>query len=163
MLGRARGEGAADLAVQRALGPQAAGLIEEVRHLRRHAAEARAGADDDGIVIGKVVDLRHRRCLIELVIRSLGDGFGHQLRHPLDVDRCAGLARAFGDGVRHLLDVTVSGIIENENFCHGWSPWDFRFDLRSSTTIRRHGRARPGHPRRSSRFKRRGCPAQGRA
>src|SRR5882757_11574305 len=34
MLGRARSEGAADLAVQRALGPQPAGLIEEIRHLR---------------------------------------------------------------------------------------------------------------------------------
>src|SRR5438552_14198392 len=56
MLGRARGEGAADLAVQGALGPEAAGLIEEVRHLRRHPAEARAGADDDGVVIGKLFD-----------------------------------------------------------------------------------------------------------
>src|ERR1700686_2506621 len=34
VLGRGRGEGAADLAVQCALHPEAAGLIEEVRHLR---------------------------------------------------------------------------------------------------------------------------------
>src|SRR4051812_18581190 len=33
MLRGGRGEGAADLAVQGALGPEAAGLIEEVRHL----------------------------------------------------------------------------------------------------------------------------------
>src|SRR5882757_6108077 len=34
VLGRARSEGAADLAVQCALGPQPAGLIEKIRHLR---------------------------------------------------------------------------------------------------------------------------------
>jgi hypothetical protein len=34
MLGRARRECAANLAVQRALGPQAASLIEKARHLR---------------------------------------------------------------------------------------------------------------------------------
>src|SRR6516164_5743012 len=33
MLGRGRGEGSADLAVQRSLHPEAAGLIEEIRHL----------------------------------------------------------------------------------------------------------------------------------
>src|SRR5262249_46640528 len=34
MLGGGRGEGAADFAVQRALHPEAAGLVEEIRHLR---------------------------------------------------------------------------------------------------------------------------------
>src|SRR3954470_20425710 len=34
VLGRARGEGAADLAVQRAFHPEAPGLIEKIRHLR---------------------------------------------------------------------------------------------------------------------------------
>src|SRR5262249_8588351 len=46
MLGRGRGEGAADLAMQRALGPEPAGLVEEIRHLRGHPAEAGAGADN---------------------------------------------------------------------------------------------------------------------
>ncbi len=69
------GEGAADLAVQRALGPEAAGLVEEVRHLRRHPAEAGAGADDDGVVVREILDLGDRGGLIELVIRSLGDRF----------------------------------------------------------------------------------------
>ena len=117
-----RGECAADLAVQRALGPEAAGLVEEVRHLRRHAAEAGAGADDDGVVVGEVVDLGDRGGLIELVVRGLGDRFGHQLRHALDVDGGAGFARALGDGVRHALDVTVGGIIEHENFGHDGFP-----------------------------------------
>src|SRR3984957_9789487 len=36
VLGRGRGKGAADLAVQRALHPEAAGLVEEIRHLRGH-------------------------------------------------------------------------------------------------------------------------------
>ena len=116
------GKGAADLAVQRALGPEAAGLVEEVRHLRRHPAEAGAGADDDGIVIGEVFDLGDRGGLIELVIRRLGDLFGHQLRHALDVDGRAGFARAFGDGIRHRFDVTVGGIIEHEYFGHDGFP-----------------------------------------
>src|SRR5467141_11467 len=34
VLGRGRAKGAADLAVQRAFHPEAAGLVEEVRHLR---------------------------------------------------------------------------------------------------------------------------------
>ena len=122
MLGRGRRKGAADLAVQRALGPEAAGLIEEVRHLRGHPAEARAGADDDGVVIGEILDPGDGRGLIELVIRSLGDRFRHQFRHALDVDGRAGVARALGDGVRHGLDVTVGGIIEHENFGHDGFP-----------------------------------------
>src|SRR3984893_4436170 len=61
VLGRGRGEGAADLAVQRALHPEAAGLVEKVRHLRRHAAEAGAGANNDRIVIGEVFDFCYRR------------------------------------------------------------------------------------------------------
>ena len=31
-------------------------------------------------------------------------------------------ARTLGDGIRHGFDVAVSGIIQNENFCHDWSP-----------------------------------------
>jgi hypothetical protein len=75
-----------------------------------------------GVVVGEIFDLGHRRRLIELVVGRFRDGFGHEFRHLLDVDRGAGLARAFGDGVGHFLDVTVRGIIEDENFCHGWSP-----------------------------------------
>src|SRR5450756_1274817 len=132
VLARGRGESAADLAVQGALGPEAAGLIEEVRHLRRHAAEAGAGADDDGVIIGKLFDLRHRRGLIELVIRRLRDFRRHQLGHAPDVDGGAGLARAFGDRVRHRLDVTIGGIIQDEYFSHGWSPWGWDRKLSSS-------------------------------
>src|SRR3546814_2520864 len=53
MLGRGRGERAADLAVELARRPQAAGGIAERRHLARHPAEARRRADDDRIVIGE--------------------------------------------------------------------------------------------------------------
>src|SRR5688572_25783974 len=41
MLARSRGEHAAYLADQRVLGPQPAGLVEEITHLRRHVAKAR--------------------------------------------------------------------------------------------------------------------------
>jgi hypothetical protein len=123
MLGRGCGEGAADLAVQRALGPKAAGLIEEVRHLRRHAAKAGAGADNDGVVIGEVFDPGDGGCLIELVVRRLCDVRRHQLRHALDVDSGAGLTRALRDGIRHRLDVTVGGIIEHKYFGHDGGPF----------------------------------------
>jgi hypothetical protein len=115
-------KGAADLAVQRSPGPQPAGLVEEIRHLRGHAAKARAGAHNDSVVIGEIVDLCDRCSLIELVVRRFRDIRWYQLRHPLDIDGGTGRARAFGDGVRHGLDVSVGGIIENENFCHGGSP-----------------------------------------
>jgi hypothetical protein len=122
MLGRGRGEGAADLAVQGALRPEAAGLVEEVGHLRRHAAEAGAGADDNGVVIGELFDPGDRGSLIKLVVGGFGDRFGHQLRHALDVDGGAGFTGALGDRVCHGLDVTVGGIIEHENFGHDGFP-----------------------------------------
>ena len=50
------------------LSPETAGLIEEVRHLRGHAAEPGASADNDGVVIGELLDFRDRRRLIELVV-----------------------------------------------------------------------------------------------
>ncbi len=81
MLGRGRGEGAADFAVQRALGPEASGLVEEIGHLRRHPAKTSAGADDDCIVIGEVLDLRDRRGLIEFVMRRFCDFRRRQFRH----------------------------------------------------------------------------------
>src|SRR5258708_13992355 len=68
VLGRGGGESAADLAVQGALGPEAAGLIEEIGHLRRHPAEAGAGADDDSVVIDEFFDLCYGGGLIDLVI-----------------------------------------------------------------------------------------------
>ena len=55
-------------AVQRALGPEAAGLVEEIRHLRRHPAETGAGADNDRVVIGEVFDLRDRCGLIDFEV-----------------------------------------------------------------------------------------------
>ncbi|MNV76914.1 hypothetical protein D3C71_1702980 [compost metagenome] len=118
MLGRGRGERRADLAVQRALGPQPAGLVEEVGHLRRHPAEARAGADDDGVVVLQVGDLGDRRGLVELVVRLARDVLGHQLGHALDVDLRAGFARAFGHGLGHLFAVAVSGVIQHQDLRH---------------------------------------------
>ncbi|MGY4355869.1 hypothetical protein ACVW0J_002362 [Bradyrhizobium sp. i1.7.7] len=106
------------------LAQEPAGLVQEVRHLRGHAAEAGAGADDDRIVIGEVLDLGDGRSLVDLVVRGLGDLGRHQLRHALDVDGGAGLARAFGDGMGHRFDVAIGGIIEDENFGHGGLRWD---------------------------------------
>src|SRR3546814_5067043 len=69
MLGRRRCERGSDLAVQRPSRPKTSGPIQERRHLRRHAAIARAGADDDGIVVRKVLNRRDWRLLVELVTR----------------------------------------------------------------------------------------------
>ena len=94
MLGRGRGEDAADLADQRALDPQPAGLVEEVAHLRRHHAEAGRRAEDDGVVVGELVDGRDRRRLVQLEAGLLRHLVRHQLRHALDVDLDAGTAFA---------------------------------------------------------------------
>jgi hypothetical protein len=45
-------------------------------------------------------------------MRRLRDLRRHQFGHPLDVDGSAGFARAFGNGLRYLFDVTVSGIVQ---------------------------------------------------
>jgi len=75
MLGGRRGEGAADRAVQRAAGPEAARLVEEVRHLRRHPTEPGAGADDERIVVQQFVDRGDRRHgLLRIVIKWAGAG-----------------------------------------------------------------------------------------
>src|SRR3546814_5723966 len=50
-LRRRRRKGGADLAGQQALRPDTAGGVPETRHLARHAAEARRGADDDRIIL----------------------------------------------------------------------------------------------------------------
>src|SRR5580765_8406188 len=100
MLGGAAGEDAADLADQRALHPQAAGLVEEVAHLRAHVAEARGRAEDDGVVIRELVRLRDRRALIDLQAGLLGDILRYEFGNALYGDLRAGHgADAFGDGL----------------------------------------------------------------
>ncbi len=119
-------------------------MIEEIRHLRRNAAEARARADDDGIVIRKILDLCDRRSLINLVVRSLRHLGGHELRHALDIDSRAGFAGSFGNSVRHRFDMAVSRVIKNENLGHcslHLRIGDFGCDARERCLrfIRRHG------------------------
>src|SRR3546814_11840931 len=67
-----------------ALRPQAAGLVEEVLHLRRHVAIAGRRPDDDGVVVRQLVDGRDRRRLIQLEARILRDVLRHQFRSQLD-------------------------------------------------------------------------------
>src|SRR3546814_2386216 len=45
---------------------QAAGLVEEIAHLRGHVAEAGRRAEDNGIVVGQFLRLGDRRLLVEL-------------------------------------------------------------------------------------------------
>jgi len=123
MLGGGAGEYAADLADQGAIHPQAAGLIEEVAHLRRHVAEPGRGAEDDGIVVGQLGRLGDRRRLIEPDAGLARGVLGHQLRDPLD--GYVGAADAFGafrDGVCHRLDMAIARIVENQNLGHHLPP-----------------------------------------
>ena len=118
VLGGRRRECAPDLAVERTAHPQPAGLIEEIGHLRRQAAEPGTSADDDGVVVGEILDLRDRGGLIELVVGLAGDLLGDELGHPLDVHVGAGLARPLGGRVRHRLDMAVGRVVENQNLRH---------------------------------------------
>ncbi len=183
MLGRGRREGAADLAVERASHPQPASLVEEGRHLRRHATEARRCADNDGVVVRQLVDAGQRRGLVELEVRRLGGCLGRGFGNTLEVDAGAGRARALGDGGGHRLDVAVAGVIENENLGHddswggGWvdSGWigaaqrasatvdKLRLSARGRTpiTLRRVRRAASARARRLGSAQRR-HPAAGR-
>jgi hypothetical protein len=122
VLGRGRGEGGADLAVQGAARPQAARLVEEGRHLRRHASVAGRRADDDGVVVGQFVDGGDRRLLVELEVRRARDVFGHRFGHPLEFHRRPSGAGAVGHRLRHLLDVAIRGVIQNQNLSHALPP-----------------------------------------
>ncbi len=97
-------------------------LIEERRQLRRDAAEARAGADDDRVVVGEFGDGGDLRLLVELEMVGARDLLGHRLGHATDRDLGAGTARALGDGFGHLLDVAVGRIIENQYLRHRHAP-----------------------------------------
>src|ERR1700719_2423605 len=107
MLRGARGECAADLSVQSSAHPKAAGLVQEIGHLRRQSPESRAGYNDDGVVSCKVVDLRDWRGLIDLVVRLARDLVGYELGNAFDVDLRAGFPGSFSDGRRHGFDMTV--------------------------------------------------------
>jgi hypothetical protein len=61
MLSGGTDEHAANLPNQRALHPEAAGLVEEVAHLGAHIAEARGRAEDDSVVVREL--FRHRGLL----------------------------------------------------------------------------------------------------
>src|SRR5690606_12996988 len=100
-------EGGSDLPVQSALRPQAAGLVEEAGHLRRHAAIARTSADDDRVVIDEFVDLRDRCPLVELVAVLDGIALGNEVWYAPDVYRSAGCASAFRGRFGHLFDMSV--------------------------------------------------------
>src|ERR1700730_14011229 len=118
MLCRGRREGAADLAVQGSTHPKPACLVEEVGHLGVQTTEPRAGAHNNGVVIGEVFYLRHWSSLVELEVRLACDLLGDQLGHPLDIHLCAGSACAFGHRISHRLDVAVGGIVKHQYLCH---------------------------------------------
>ena len=122
VLGCGRAECTTDFSMQCAFRPQTATLIEERGHLRNHPSKAGGSADDDGIVVGQLIYLRNGGFLVGLVMRSLCDVGRDRLGHPFDVDGRACRARTFRDCIRHRFDVTVRGVVQDEDFCHGVSP-----------------------------------------
>ncbi len=120
VLGGGRAERRADLAVEGAGGPESAGLVEEVGHLRGHPPEPGAHADDDRVVVGEILDRGDGRALVQLVIGGAGDLFRHELGDALDVHLGAlDGAGAFGDRFGHGLDMAIGRIVENQNLGHG--------------------------------------------
>src|SRR5258705_4896194 len=79
MLGGGRGKRRADFADELSSRPQAAGLIEKAAHLAGDAAKAGGRSEDDGVVVGQLVDLRDWSSLIELETRCPGSLDRHQL------------------------------------------------------------------------------------
>jgi hypothetical protein len=119
MLCGGAGEHTADLTDQRALHPEAAGLVQEVAHLCAHVAKARGRSEDDGVVGREFVHATNGSGLVQLHAGLFGDFLRHQFGNTLDGDLSARhRASAFGDGLSHLLDVAISTVIEDENLRH---------------------------------------------
>src|SRR5690606_22553380 len=133
--GRGRHERRHHLVDELALGPQAAGLVDELPDLRaRHAVAGRCAPQDrvgplevverrllqagDGLAVGRPVlvgtDRLRRRELLDLAESDLGAGRG-------------GLV---GGGLRHLVDVAGLGVVDDGQFDHGDAPrreWTLTF------------------------------------
>ncbi len=68
----------------------------------------RVGVEDNGVVFDEIVNPRHGRDLVKLVMRSECQSVGDEFGHPLDVNVSAGAAGAVGLGVGEPLDVSVA-------------------------------------------------------
>src|SRR5204863_77861 len=134
MLRGSRSEGAADLAVELTLEPDAAGTVPERSHLARHAAEPGRRADDDAVITGEFAHiLEHRMAVIGDEAGRLRHFERRRLRHAADVHLGAGAARAFGHGVSHLREVAIGRVIENEDLRHDASLPDYSLSTRTSS------------------------------
>jgi hypothetical protein len=85
MLGGGRGEGRADLAVQRAPRPEAACPVQKGRHLRREASITGAGPDDNRVVARQLFNPCDRRRLVELIVALAGYVLWHSFGHAFDI------------------------------------------------------------------------------
>ena len=86
--------------------------------MRGHVAEPGGRAEDDRVIVGKLVHRRDRRRLIDLEVGFLRYVFRHQLGHPLDRHVGAGTLRAFGDRLGHCFDMSVCAVVEHEDLGH---------------------------------------------
>src|SRR5262245_3839185 len=124
MLAFRRCEDAPNLADKLVLRPEATGLIEEVLHLARHVAKPSRRANDDCIVVRKLLWLSDRCGLIELVTSLAGNLFRHEFRNAFYDDVRNRVMGPHGDRLSHALDMTVGRVIEHKNAYHRWPSTD---------------------------------------
>ena len=86
MLGSGGRESRPDLPFQGTFRPQAAGLVEERRHLRGHPTISGARAHYDRVIILQLRDRRDRSRLVQLEISSTRDILRYGFGHTLDVN-----------------------------------------------------------------------------
>src|SRR3954463_14964112 len=81
-----RGEDASDPAHQCTADPEAAGLIEEIAHLRSHVSEARWSSKNDAVVLVEFLRRGERCGLIHFRAMLASDFLGHDVRNALESD-----------------------------------------------------------------------------
>ena len=123
MLGRRRGKGCTNLAVQFTTHPDATGLIPEASHLAGHSTKAGTCAYDNGVIILKFIDCCNFGFLVDFKVSRLRHfqwgSFGNALYGHIGTAVSCTFCDCFG----HCFKVAIAGIIENKNFSHGRFPF----------------------------------------
>jgi AcrR family transcriptional regulator len=119
VLSRGRSEHAAELANQLALCPERPGLVEEIAHLRSHVTKPGRCAENNGVILRKLLNGCDRCSLIQLGPRLFRDLRRHNLRHTLDGNRRArNRTRPLRNSLRKLFHPAIHRVVEHQNFAH---------------------------------------------
>src|SRR5690606_1202165 len=112
MLAASGGKDTAHLADQGIPCPQAAGLVQEVLELGSHVSESGRRAQDDAIVVRKLIDGCYWSILRELVACLSGNGIRHQLRHTFQYGLGTTAVYPFGNRLGHGFNMAVGRVIK---------------------------------------------------